>query len=138
MEDQDAVIDGSEVLMTLDSDLLFSKWGNYDGDIPDLVSDRLMYSRSGWADGPYPYETWDWHATLKNLVRTYLVPAIPHTLVLYEISTNHNPIRIESVDGVGWDDDLSSHEPTFPNVQVRLTADQIIAARIAPHPDLSL
>lgn len=86
--------------LRLSSDCLFSKWGFNDGDMPEEIMDAYCFDASGWEKGPHPFDTWDWDATLEALVRTYLLPAIPHEIVIYNMGGPHNPVRAESVDGV--------------------------------------
>ncbi len=88
-----------EPVLTLFSSCLLSKAGFNDGDEPDFWLD--------WCDEQgidYNARGWDWHATLRRLVREHLAPKIDQRVVLYDIETIHNPIRAESVEGVEVDD----------------------------------
>ncbi len=73
---------------------LLSKWGFWDGDMPEQVWDRIDAEELG-------YENVDWHTVLRSLVRRYLLPELArhHQVEVYDIETNHNPIRASIVDG---------------------------------------
>lgn len=103
------------------SDSLMSKWGFGDGDMPDDVWDYL--DEHGPAE-----QTVDWHAVLRSLVRTYLLPALQdagHMVELYDIETIHNPIRASVIDGIEIDDygdnplhlRLDGVEVTWPQIK---------------------
>lgn len=77
--------------VTLFSSSLLSKWGFNDGDAPD---DWLDYCEAHGID----YNEVDFPLT--ELVRRYLLPAIEQNVTAVEIETIHNPIRVETVDGV--------------------------------------
>lgn len=76
---------------------LLSKWGFGDGDTPDHVYDYCD-------EHGIPYLSW--HPLLVRLVREFLLPVLDQRVEVVEISTHHNPIRAEKVDGVdvtdGW------------------------------------
>jgi hypothetical protein len=80
--------------LVLWADSLCSKWGFGDGDAPEAVEDWWEESGRGYAD-------LDWHPILIRLVRSYLLTALAqhHNVQVYEISTIHNPIRAEVIDG---------------------------------------
>ena len=68
----------------LSSKDLRCKWGFCDGDlIGDVLSDNGIYGII------------DRHVLLIALVKKHLVPLLPKEAEIYEISTNHNPIRLE-------------------------------------------
>lgn len=106
--------------LLLSADCLLSKWGFSDGDIlfdylwvaleldntpageamggPAAATSQEVYQR---------FQEVDEHAVLRRLVREHLVPALEaagHRLEVYDIETNHNPIRARTVDGVEVDD----------------------------------
>lgn len=78
-------------VLVLHGEGLFSKFGFNDGDVPDAFQD--------WLDdrGVIAPRHDVWHAALVSMVREYLLPLLPTSLQVYEISTIHNPIR--AVDG---------------------------------------
>ena len=87
-----------EPKLTLYADCLLSKWGFHDGDEPDFWLD--------WCDEQgvdYNARGWDWHTTLRRLVREHLAPKLDQRVELVDIETIHNPIRAETVDGVEVD-----------------------------------
>jgi hypothetical protein len=87
-----------EPTLPLWSSGLLSKFGFGDGDEPDAWLD--------WCDEQgvdYNAPGWDWHATLRRLVREHLVPKLDQRVELVDIDTAHNPIRAEKVDGVEID-----------------------------------
>jgi hypothetical protein len=87
-----------EPKLLLYSECLLSKWGFNDGDEPDFWLD--------WCDEQgldYNARGWDWHATLRRLVREHLAPKLEQRVELVDIETIHNPIRVETVDGVEVD-----------------------------------
>ena len=96
----------SEPSIYLWSDSLQSKWGFGDGDIPDSILDHVG-DEVGFA--------LDWHAVLRKLVRKHLLPALEdagHSVEVYDIETNHNPIRASKIDGVDVDDYSDRNVPT--------------------------
>ena len=82
--------------LILRADDLLSKWGFHDGDIPDGFLDYCDEQGLTYPD--------DWHAILRGLVRTHLLPVLDQDVKVYDIETNHNPIRAEFVDGREVDD----------------------------------
>lgn len=72
------------------TDSLLSKWGFGDG---DMLDDLLF-------DNGLPYG----HDVLIRVVRNKILPVIQQNVEVYEISTNHNPIRAKAVDGIEVDD----------------------------------
>lgn len=83
--------------LTLTSDCLLSKWGFNDGDCPDDLYDWC--EAQGFDIDPWP-KVRHWHAVLVRLVRERLVPALDQAVEVAEITTNHNPIRATTVEGV--------------------------------------
>lgn len=79
-----------EPCITLRSEDLLSRWGFNDGEPPE---EWLAYCEGRGIDP----KTLDY--PLVQLVRTYLLPAIEQDIVALELSTNHNPIQAELVDG---------------------------------------
>lgn len=89
--------------LTLRSSGLMSKWGFNDGDMPEEVGDQIADRFDPWSeeyDRRYRAALGVWHDVLRGLVRDYLLPALDQKVEVYDIDTNHNPIRAESVDGV--------------------------------------
>lgn len=88
-----------EPTLWLHSACLLSKYGFGDGDEPDAWLD--------WCDEreiDYNAPGWDWHATLRRLVREHLLPKLDQRVEVYDIETIHNPIRADTVDGIEVDD----------------------------------
>lgn len=83
----------------LHSESLLSKYGFNDGDEPDAWLDWCDEQGIGYDDAD-----WDWHATLRRLVREHLLPKLDQHVDVYDIDTIHNPIRASTVDGVEVDD----------------------------------
>ncbi|MFJ1765088.1 hypothetical protein ACIOD2_32505 [Amycolatopsis sp. NPDC088138] len=97
----------------LHADGLLSKWGFGDGDEPDAYLD--------WLDEqslPHPA---NWHAILRHLVRTRLLPLIVEDVEVYDIETNHNPIRASRVNGVEIDDTRASNDRVLRDLAVNIT-----------------
>lgn len=102
---------------------LCSKHGFNDGDLSDDHWDELQ------AAG-LDLRHVDWHAALRHLVRTHLVPAIEaagHTIEVYDVGlTSHNPVRARVIDGLAIDDlgegptadEQSDLEDRLPSVTV--------------------
>ncbi|MER6098351.1 hypothetical protein ABT154_21335 [Streptomyces sp. NPDC001728] len=81
----------TESHLTLFSSSLLSKWGFNDGDDPDAWLDWCEGQGIDYNALPFP---------LIPLVRTHLLPRIEQAVSLVEVETSHNPIRVETVDGV--------------------------------------
>lgn len=79
-----------EPVITLFSDSLLSKWGFNDGDDPDGWLDYCEANGIDYTAVAFP---------LVELVRRYLLPVLDQAVTVAEIETNHNPIRVETVDG---------------------------------------
>ena len=79
--------------LTLFSDGLLSKWGFGDGDNPDSWYD---YCDDHGIDSAQIA----WRPLLCQLVHRYLLPVLDQNVTVIEISTIHNPIRAETVDGI--------------------------------------
>jgi hypothetical protein len=78
---------------------LLSKWGFNDGDAPDDWLDWIEQQGIDWRIGG------NWRdGILPALVRRYLVPELDQDVTLVDISTNHNPIRAGTVDGINVED----------------------------------
>lgn len=80
-----------EPTFTLFSEGLLSKWGFNDGDDPD---DWLDYCEANGID----YNVVDF--PIVELVQRYLIPRLDQKVTVVVIETNHNPIRVETVDSV--------------------------------------
>lgn len=78
--------------LTLFSSCLLSKWGFNDGDAPDDWLDYCEANGIDYNEVEFP---------LVALVRAFLLPRIEQTVTVVEIETIHNPIRVETIDGVG-------------------------------------
>ncbi|MGW4240883.1 hypothetical protein [Nocardia sp. NPDC004722] len=81
--------------MHLTAESLFSKFGFSDG---DQVQEWL------WSieELGYYVDAWDQiddHAVLRQLVREHLLPGIPGEFTVCDISSHHNPIRIDTWRG---------------------------------------
>lgn len=92
---------------------LASKFGFNDGDVPDWLLDVCDERELRYPD--------DWHNTLRGLVRDYLLPAFPVRPSVYDVSTNHNPIRT---------DDFT--EDDAPHVEVLVPLDVVLERAGAP------
>jgi hypothetical protein len=81
-----------------------------------LLDARSLLSKFGFGDGGKLGDWWldsfdelptfDETVVLCALVREHLVPAVVaagHAIEVEEISTNHNPIRVNMLDGKGFD-----------------------------------
>lgn len=81
---------------------LASKWGFDDG---DLIGDFLYdLQDAGLIEDDADLGVVDEHAVLRRLVRERLLPVIPLAIQVYEVETNHNPIRASAVDGLEIND----------------------------------
>ncbi|MFM9652768.1 hypothetical protein [Streptomyces galilaeus] len=81
----------SEPGLFLFSRCLLSKWGFNDGDAPDQWFDYCEANGIDYNEADFP---------LVALVRAYLLPTIEQAVTVVEIETIHNPIRVDTVDGV--------------------------------------
>ncbi|WP_406143744.1 hypothetical protein [Streptomyces anulatus] len=81
----------TEPTLTLFSCDLLSKWGFNDGDDPEWWLDWCETQGIDYNAFDFP-----WAA----LVRKHLVPAIEQDVTVVDIETIHNPIRVETVDGI--------------------------------------
>ena len=115
---------GKGASVYLFSSSLLSKWGFNDGDAPcewlDWIDEQGIDwgTVSHWRDGILPM-----------LVRRYLLPKIEQDVTLVDISTNHNPIRAETVNGVDvtdWWYDTSGNEPKLTPEYVEVPMDEIL------------
>lgn len=100
---------------------LLSKWGFGDGDEPDHYLDWLDEHRL-----PHPA---DWHPVLRHLVRTRLLPLIVEDIEIYDIETNHNPIRAGKVNGVEIDDTRASNHGVLRDVAVDVPFEEVLDAQ---------
>lgn len=81
----------AEPCITLFSSCLLSKWGFNDGDAPDVWLDYCEARGIDYNAVDFP---------LARLVRRHLLPVIEQSVTVVEIETIHNPIRVDTVDGV--------------------------------------
>jgi len=102
--------------MLLWSSGLLSKWGFGDGDMPDHIWDHV---------GDETYMELDWRPVLRLLVRRHLLPVLDQDVVVYDIETNHNPIRAAKVDGREIDDMRDNEDITLTPDVVEVTWAQI-------------
>jgi hypothetical protein len=102
---------------------LTSKWGFSDG---DLVGDWAL-DNDALADIDEVLAL-DEHAVLIALVRQHLMPALAaYGIVLAEISTNHNPIRARTVNGVEVDWYDTKWAWPFEDITVTVPAADVIS-----------
>lgn len=110
------------------SDGLLSRWGFYDGDQPETLLD--------WADDqPDPdlrdliYDA-DWRAVLRRLVRDHLLPRLAerHAIEVYDVETNHNPIRASRVDGKDIDATADNDDIRLEPEAVEVSGWDVLAA----------
>lgn len=81
---------GAQTVTLFSADLL-SKWGFNDGAAPDDWLDYCEANGIDYNEVNFP---------LVQLVRRYLLPKIEQAVTVVDIETSHNPIRVETVDGV--------------------------------------
>ena len=117
----------SEPTITLHSSGLLSRRGFDDGDAPDQWWELLDERGIDQDDCAWP---------LAELVRCYLLPELRqhHDIDVYEIDTNHNPIRAQYVDGVEIDVRAANDHITLTpaSVDVSLIDALVIALAQAP------
>jgi hypothetical protein len=107
--------------VTLFAESLLSKWGFHDGDQLDWL---------------YDFGFTDDHPVLIEVVKTKLLPALPHHIEVREISCIHNPIRASKIDGNSvedaWFDPYYKFEFGKPDC-VEVSGDEVveIARRIS-------
>ena len=85
-----------------------------------MLSASSLFSKFGFNDGEL---VWDWlfnhedywdvddRAVLVRLVKSHLVSALEvkgFDFTVYELETNHNPIRIDTWNGEKWDDRVNA------------------------------
>lgn len=98
---------------------LWHKYGNYDGDIPDDLAEKLI--------GLPPYAEYDyylsvWRDAIVVIVQTILLPKLNYCVPTFTFSmgTFHNPIRV--IDAMD-DFDHTKIEPQFIDVDDDTIAD---------------
>lgn len=109
--------------LTLFSDGLLSKWGFSDGDEPETLQDFRDAISYKWRS--------DWHTVLTRLVRNHLLPALDQHVEVYEMGTNHNPVRAQVIDGSEVSDAViygNEPEPRLTPEHVEVTWEQIARA----------
>lgn len=104
-------------VLTLWSDDLFSKWGFNDGDLPDPVWDLIINEN-------LDRRTIHWRDVLCNLVKKYVLPLLDQEVGVYQMSTAHNPIRVEYVKETIVTDSISYND-TELLPPIRLTPEMI-------------
>ena len=82
---------GNEPTITLFSRGLLSKWGFNDGNDPDEWWDYCEANGLDTATSDFP---------LEEVVRRFLVPRLEQDVTVVHVETCHNPIRVETVNGV--------------------------------------
>jgi len=108
----------SEPRFTLDADSLLSKWGFGDG---DALNDW-------WWDNYDEEPPFGDHEMLYALVVAHLLPKMREAgwdVELVRISTIHNPVRAERLNGVEVDHYVADH-PSIP-IEASVTREQIEA-----------
>ncbi|MFI0825713.1 hypothetical protein ACH4Q7_14795 [Streptomyces roseolus] len=80
-----------EPQLTLFSSSLLSKWGFNDGEDPADWLDWCEANGIDYTALAFP---------LLPLVRTHLLPHIEQAVSLVEVETCHNPVRVDTVDGI--------------------------------------
>lgn len=80
-----------EPVITLFSSSLLSKWGFNDGDTPDQWWDYCDAHAVDYREASFP---------LVDVVQRYLIPRLDQTVTVHLVETGHNPIRVDTVDGV--------------------------------------
>jgi major membrane immunogen (membrane-anchored lipoprotein) len=104
--------------LVLYADDLLSKWGFSDGDrLSDWVYDRL---------NRFDFE-YDNHKVLEELVKRYLLPKLDKKVEIYFISTIHNPVRAEMIDGEYYTNHYEHDDNgLLGDVQVEITLEQFL------------
>ena len=100
---------------------LLSKYGFNDGDEPDTWLD--------WCDEQgidYNAPNWDWHGTLRRLVREHLLPKLDQHVEVYDIDTIHNPIRARTVDRAEIDDRADHPDGTLTPESVEVSYSEVL------------
>lgn len=100
------------------ADDLLSKWGFSDGDrLSDWVYENLDRF-------DFEYES---HKVLEELVKRYLLPKLEKKVEIFFISTIHNPVRAEMIDGVYYENHYKhDDEGLLGNVTVEVTKEQFL------------
>ncbi|MGI5141568.1 MULTISPECIES: hypothetical protein [unclassified Streptomyces] len=116
-----------EPRITLFSADLLSKWGFHDGSDPDEWIDYCDNNGLDWAKLDFP---------LVEVVRRFLLPKLEQNVTVVEIETSHNPIRVETIDGVDvseywWLESDSGPKLTPEYVDVPLSEVARIAQELA-------
>ncbi|MET9517024.1 hypothetical protein [Streptomyces sp. NPDC002994] len=110
--------------VTLFSDDLLSKWGFNDGEDPETWLDYCDEHGIDYNEVDFP---------LVKLVQRYLIPVIEQTVTVAVIETCHNPIRVDTVDGVdvteAWFGRAPSPTLTPESVDVPMTEVARLARR---------
>lgn len=135
---------GREDALLLSADCLLSKWGFGDGgilfdylwvalELDNTPAGEAMGGPAATSQEVYQrFREVDEHAVLRRLVREHLVPALEsagHRLEVYDIETNHNPIRARSVDGVEVDDyDRDGANPQLRVEYVKVPREVVLRA----------
>lgn len=116
---------------------LLSKWGFGDGDmLDDWLFDHGFRRPDSWEPNPeHPLPKWNHdedphgfrHRVLIRVVREHVLPAIEQDIEVYEISTNHNPIRARTVNGAEWDAYTASVDGVLTPEWVEVGEDVLLA-----------
>lgn len=105
---------------------LLSKWGFGDG---DRLSD-FMYENSS----KFEYKV-NSHKLLEELVKRYLLPRLKDKVEIFYISTIHNPVRAEMINGKYYQNHYNhDDEDLLGDITVVLTLEEVeaVAKELAP------
>lgn len=100
------------------ADDLLSKWGFGDG---DRLSDYIDAEFSSYA-----FEV-NSHKVLEELVKRYLLPRLDKKVETMFISSIHNPVRAEMIDGVYYENHYKHDDDgLLGDVTVVITSEQVM------------
>lgn len=99
------------------ADDLLSKWGFGDGDrLGEFIYEEMNV---------YDFE-YNEHKLLEELVKRYLLPKLDKKVEIYFISTIHNPVRAEYIDGEPYENHYNHDgDGLLGDVRVELDMDTI-------------
>lgn len=93
---------------------LLSKWGFKDGDILSEECDSILFGKDSE------------HKLLDLIVREKILPALKHEVTYIFVETNHNPCRVQTVDGILVDWYSEEYHPLLTPAYIELTEQEII------------